>query len=644
MTAGTGWGDPYRMGDWMPIVVDLGNRGKRVEGELQVVVPRSDGRSRTVYKKPVDLADAAKQRHFIYVRPDDLLSSEVNVILSAGPVQRQINLKTGKMRLLQQEDALILFLDSRPSGLSFLSGMYPRPPRPAPKRRGPGGNPYPGAGQQPNGEVRIAYASRAEDLPDDRRGYDLVHTVALGDMALDSLPPERLRALTDWVLSGGTLLVAGGADVRRLQSPALSALLPVKVTGVHAGGGAPLPALRTALSPGTTVDETVLKEGARYVPGTANAVALQPYGLGKVVFTAFDPADPNAAASRALWQGLLSLSSPYLVTKSEFNVSTGGNSNVVYGNPYNAPSWGINSFSQIATEMPSVGAPSFKMIGGYLLLYLLLLSPVNFVLLRRMRRPELAWVTVPAVILLFTFGSYGAGYAMKGGSLKLNEVTLVSAGSGARRATANSFIGLFSPHRHTYEVEVGQPGSALAPYLNDPNGMAQAVTYTSVQGEKPGLEGFSVNMWTVRGIKAERMVDLNGTVEGEFTVKKGAGPKQWIATGRVDNRTPYPIRKCVLRVGTLSSRPFDLPPGGTFNSSQSLIEWRQTPMAQNNGSDLLTSAYKQALSPPFVHFSLVGLTPAFPLDLRLDGRRSAPVRACVLTVRLPYHQAEGGAK
>lgn len=53
-----------------------------------------------------------------------------------------------------------------------------------------------------------------------------------------------------------------------------------------------------------------------------------------------------------------------------------------------------------ATAGGSVGVPQLPWLAAALAFYGILVGPVNFFLLRRLRRPELAWVTIPAVSIL----------------------------------------------------------------------------------------------------------------------------------------------------------------------------------------------------------------------------------------------------
>ncbi len=80
------------------------------------------------------------------------------------------------------------------------------------------------------------------------------------------------------------------------------------------------------------------------------------------------------------------------------------------------------------SNIPSLDLPSIKGILVILGLYILFIGPVNFFILRWKRKLHLAWITIPALTALFTAGSFGIGYTMRGNDLVLNKIALVQVG------------------------------------------------------------------------------------------------------------------------------------------------------------------------------------------------------------------------
>src|SRR5690242_20696541 len=127
-----------------------------------------------------------------------------------------------------------------------------------------------------------------------------------------SLSGAQETALTRWVQAGGRLVVTGG-DVAGLQTPAMQALLPVRITGsatLDAASAIRRLAASSGLLQGSGISLTSAsgrapsgafvavasrpKPGAMVVEASPGVpiLASWPVGAGQVVFFAADPARP----------------------------------------------------------------------------------------------------------------------------------------------------------------------------------------------------------------------------------------------------------------------------------------------------------------------------------------------------------------
>ena len=86
----------------------------------------------------------------------------------------------------------------------------------------------------------------------------------------------------------------------------------------------------------------------------------------------------------------------------------------------------VNAVAQLpALALPPVGG-LFAILG----LYILLVGPINYLVLRRLGHREWAWATIPALIAIFAIGAYGFGASLRGSSVIVNEVALVRGAPG----------------------------------------------------------------------------------------------------------------------------------------------------------------------------------------------------------------------
>lgn len=81
--------------------------------------------------------------------------------------------------------------------------------------------------------------------------------------------------------------------------------------------------------------------------------------------------------------------------------------------------------SSALSQLPSLDLPSVRGLGILLAIYIALVGPVNYLLLRWFRRLHWAWITIPLLTLIFSAGSFGIGYAMRGTDLILNHIAVV---------------------------------------------------------------------------------------------------------------------------------------------------------------------------------------------------------------------------
>ncbi|HEX5147634.1 MAG TPA: hypothetical protein VFW02_01045, partial [Candidatus Limnocylindrales bacterium] len=215
--------------------------------------------------------------------------------------------------------------------------------------------------------------------------------------------------------------------------------------------------------------------------------------------------------------------------------------------------------SQIVSAVMNLPSLALPPIGGLIVLlfgYIVLVGPVNYLVLRRIDRREWAWITVPALIVVFTVGSFGIGGLLRGSDVIVHEVGIVRGAPATTTATIQSYLGIFSPSRTTYQVRV--PGDALlsAPMNGDVFGTGTSTALDVLQGDPSRVRDLSVGFGSIRTIRAE------ATAEGPEIVadlRLGEGRLQ----GTLTNRSARPLEAAALVVGSSASKLGDIAPGAT---------------------------------------------------------------------------------
>lgn len=446
----------YLSGSWYPFRITISNTGEPITGRLVI---RTESRPTPnpqlhEFVKDIQLPTGSRQFHEIPVyinsshkEPEILLISDGNVIAqTVVRVERSFGrseqleiavVDTDSTTLSNITSTDIFRSDTRnpfesgpfptaakekegESGSSTGSGASaPPPPRTSQQRRGFRWN---RSNQQ--GLIARPIVIPPEDLPRDFVSYDALDVVVIGDAPLSQLTEDQARALRLWVASGGLLIVTGAADIAGLRSTGLDALLPVEAQGAVSSGA--LPEL-TSIYGGFESNDPLLIMSARLRPdgrkliGSAdNPIAAEKdYGSGLVRFVAYNPRlNPYRAWSgtRHLWTDLL-LPAAEMKSKQSNNWITSRRRS----NPRSSPS-GVQDFLFALAKIEPPSASYFLL---FLLMYILIVGPVNYFALRWMRRLELAWLTIPGVIVLFTIVSVTVAQVSRGGQTLSADLSLV---------------------------------------------------------------------------------------------------------------------------------------------------------------------------------------------------------------------------
>jgi hypothetical protein len=128
-------------------------------------------------------------------------------------------------------------------------------------------------------------------------------------------------------------------------------------------------------------------------------------------------------------------------------------------------------------NLPALALPPLTTLALLLIAYIVLVSPVLYLLLRRLDRLAWAWVAIPALTLFFSAVAYGYGLHIRGNEVVLNEISIVQPVGG--RAHVRTYAGIFSPTMRSYDVMID--GDALTcPLSAGPKMMGSQGNQTSM--------------------------------------------------------------------------------------------------------------------------------------------------------------------
>ncbi len=372
-------------------------------------------------------------------------------------------------------------------------------------------------------------------LPEHMAGYDPFDAVVVSDLDAADLTPERARALLDWVEAGGDLVVAFSG--RRALPPDLRAVLPVERPGgpdraverslvaLRALGGA---GMEWPSDERVLCDEVVASPGAEVLAGPPDAplVLRGRRGAGWVTYLTFpfDAAPVRRWQAKPLMSGaLLRLPRAELLGKSDA--------------PMVAPpleELQLNLSEALATLTP----PSALVIAPLLLLYVALVSPINYSLLSRRRRLHLSQPAAAVIVVVFGGAFYGIGRVYKGSEDMTTQVAILDLATTSGRSRVDVMTGYYSTSQALVSA-VGPPGAMVGPIAEEPTGREGRIVDDAAGAR---LESLTVATWSLRRFRSLRAPDL-GVVALDLRLE------DTILRGSVSNRTRLELEAPTLLVG-----------------------------------------------------------------------------------------------
>jgi hypothetical protein len=532
--------DGYYRGDrWLPLLISVSNNGPDIVGELRVTADTTSGLSASSYQTSIELPTNSSKQIFLYITLN-YGASQVKVELAnqSGILADD----TRPLKPVGAADLLYAVITESPRGTIDLNSVRS------------------GMGEAYQANWRI------DNVPRNADGLRALDVIVLADVDTGNLSNEQRQALQDWTLAGGHLVVTGGPNWQKTQA-GLTELLPIRpsssttltsLPSVASYAGHPNDTLNAPAGSPIVVAQGQLTPDAKLLIAESGIpiLARRQLGNGVVDYLATDPGVepyPSWKARGDFWFTLLT--------------TTG-----------QQPSWsgGISSpgdATLAANLIKGLRLPDVLQLGLFLGLYIIVIGPLNYLILKRLGRRELAWVTIPLIIFACSVVSYITGFSLRGTQATINRMAIVQVWPGSERAQVDGIIGVLAPRRAIYNLTV-QNGLSVRTLDNSNNySGVNAANYTIQEDQSYAVRDFPVDAGLTAAFATSgytQATPLDGRATLTFTTPLSSAPSSSTphVVGRVRNTTNMRLNNAVVlalggsqSIGTLDpgeERSFDL--------------------------------------------------------------------------------------
>ena len=635
MQVRAGYEGAGKAGGWLPVAVDIRNDGDDVEGELQITVQDTATNrgtytpAPTVFSAPVLLPKRARKH----------LQMEVKLPNTGQRVRAR--LVQGENILLDQDvqftrvtggDLLCGLLSRTGAALEFLPTLELPPP------------------------LRRARLARMElnEVPARAQLLASLDCLIVDNVPTAALTEAQKDALRVWVGNGGLLIVSAGSNWQRTLAGVPPDLLPVRVSGT---------ATLTELASLAEFGQEPFPDGAQYLASQSIVTDGNPVveqdgvplvvsarrGLGTVFYLGLDAtAEPlrSWAGSPTLWRYMLSH------TATSPTLSPGGSTPFI--------GWGRVPRNALV-DISAIRPPSPLPLVLVLSVFVLIVGPGNYLLLKRLGQPAWALMTVPLTTLIAGMLAFGLASANRDSDAIVTRVSLARAMPHAPVAHARSYVGLLSRQDTTYDVRASE-GSLISgmffPFPRDPSREGAGWALEVVNGPVHQISELTVPAGSLATF----------AVDGSF--RAGSGFESDLYTdgrsilGTVTNRTGHTLEDAafvvdysVTRLGDLKADEtreinISLPSASTAgygppNSFAALLYPAALPTRKPEDSvrrDVLDSAFGQAFNFTKLDFygpTLLGWLESSGAELDVRPARPASVDNTLFLVSVPIRFPKG---
>ncbi len=413
ITTRVGFNNFYEYDNQVPIKVKLENNLKDIDGKLQILFPH-DYRGKEVYiaySKDFSIAkDSTKEVEFSSFITNDIKEIVVRIIDKNDKIimEKEVMVPRGK----PSNDISIGVLSDDFESLNYFNLLFIS------------------ESQELVNQVNTKMFKLNDNMVENWEVLKNFDIIIINNYNTETFSKLENEALEEWVKNGGFLLIGTGSNYEKTLK-GLGDLSYIEVTDL-----AKIQEINESIIGSLTVINSTVESGNQLlIENDITIVYNKEAGLGNIMITAFD----LGLNPFLKWEGkvnfLRNILDPYVSISKELDIKFGISRSGYYRG---------NSYSNIVEYIPMDKAAPLKLILWLVAIFILLVGPINYIVLKKLDKRELAWITIPSIVVIFSLFIYIWGFTVRHDKPLSNNVSTIRIIPQSSKAVVNTTAGVIA--------------------------------------------------------------------------------------------------------------------------------------------------------------------------------------------------------
>jgi hypothetical protein len=414
-------------------------------------------------------------------------------------------------------------------------------------------------------------------IPDEGAGWGAADFIVVDEFALADYSVKKQEAFLEWIYQGG-IVILGASDNSVAESGILAEYLPLKLNGPsmvqasslntfigHEGFSGSAPSFSSELAK----DAKVLLESKE-----STLIASKVVGKGLIIQTSFSLGDEPFSQMEGM-AGLWNI----LLEEGNKVIEAANRAQQFMGNQ-----------NQMDTLVYTIGSsnelfPSFKvstpLLVGIIFIYMILIIPVLYFILKRKDKREYAWWIIPIIAVLTSIGIFAYGAKDRMGPLQVQHSAVIDV-SNDGTGTGYFVESLISNKSGSFSFNV-PTGTRLTTSTQNQVFESSTVPIHKIAINEQDASGSTFHMrdvgfWSVATVYGEMSRKKIGKFESSLQVKEKK------LTGNVVNGFPFGLTDVSIWSGSTLIPLGDMAAGETITVDKTLKYSTILPKASLNNT------------------------------------------------------------